>query len=125
MKIAVITGSRDWSTYGDIANDLKTFDPDLVVHGNCPRGADRMAEDWAKANGINIRHFNANWKYDGKRAGMLRNGEMISWASNMAAGKHQIKVFAYRLNSSPGTSDCIRKSKQYNLETVIRDMVSK
>ena len=124
MKIAVVTGSRDWPSYGDIAHDLDQFAPDLIVHGKCTRGADCYAEDYAIMKGIPRKHFHANWKYAGKRAGPLRNHEMIKYAEDMDINKHQVKVFAYRLNESSGTSDCIRRARVCGLDILVRDMVS-
>ena len=41
------------------------------------RGADQLAEQWAKENKIPTRLFPADWDIYGKRAGYLRNVKML------------------------------------------------
>jgi hypothetical protein len=47
-----------------------------IVEGCASRGADKMAEQWAQARGIEIEHYPADWK-TGKGAGFSRNKRMI------------------------------------------------
>ena len=49
---------------------------DVIVHG-AAKGADSMADDYAKANGILPEPHPADWDTHGKRAGYLRNQEML------------------------------------------------
>jgi hypothetical protein len=51
----------------------------LIVHG-AARGADLLAEAWAKANEIPYFGIPAEWKKYGKAAGMKRNRAMLQFA---------------------------------------------
>lgn len=48
-----------------------------VVHGGCPRGADKLADDWCQDNGVNRIVFHARWNTEGRGAGIIRNGRML------------------------------------------------
>lgn len=48
----------------------------LIIHG-AARGADMLADKWAQANGVPVMAFAANWTKYGKRAGFLRNTQML------------------------------------------------
>jgi hypothetical protein len=49
----------------------------VLVHG-AARGADSLAGEWARARGIAEERHPANWERDGKRAGPIRNAEMLA-----------------------------------------------
>lgn len=40
-------------------------------------GADTMAYNWAKSNGIKVHEYPADWDRYGKRAGYIRNKQML------------------------------------------------
>ena len=48
-----------------------------VVHGDA-RGADTLAKRWAQQEGITLRPYPADWATHGKRAGHIRNAEMLA-----------------------------------------------
>ena len=80
IKRLIIAGGRGYNLTekdGEILNKLGTVLE--VVSGGC-RGVDRDGEKWAKANGIPIKRFNANWAL-GPKAGPLRNAEMAEYAT--------------------------------------------
>lgn len=78
------------STYGII---------DIVVSGRA-KGADRLGEQWAIANGVGIAKFPAKWDLHGKAAGPIRNQEMgdfsdggiIMWDGKSTGAKHMSEV---------------------------------
>ena len=75
--IVCINGSRSIT---DINLDL-FINPDhcgIIVTG-CAKGVDTLAEWWAKRNNIEWIGYPANWKLYGKRAGLMRNEEMINF----------------------------------------------
>lgn len=49
----------------------------LVIHGGA-RGADTIAGDWARARGIPVRVFLADWETLGRFAGHARNARMLA-----------------------------------------------
>ncbi len=50
----------------------------LVIEGGCPTGADAFARQWARDRGVPNRTFPADWRTYGKKAGPIRNAQMIS-----------------------------------------------
>jgi hypothetical protein len=59
----------------DLALSLR---PDVVheVVCGCAPGVDTIGDDWAKAHGIPVVRFPADWNTYGKSAGVRRNHEM-------------------------------------------------
>ena len=57
---------------------------DIVITGGAP-GIDTVAEKAARARGMTVRVYPANWKQYGKRAGHIRNGEMARDADAVTA----------------------------------------
>lgn len=47
-----------------------------IINGDA-RGADRLSSVWAESNNIPIRKFPADWDLHGKRAGPIRNSQML------------------------------------------------
>lgn len=47
-----------------------------IIHGGA-RGGDRIGDEWAVLNWCNIHEFKADWEKYGKRAGYLRNVQML------------------------------------------------
>jgi hypothetical protein len=83
----LITGSRDWTDRQSIAQALIECRDGyprtdtrkmLLVSGACPTGADRIAEEYAKAWGWEIELHPADWQQHGKAAGFRRNAEMVN-----------------------------------------------
>lgn len=83
MRLAII-GSRTFNRYDFFALTLGTARPSLIVSGGA-RGADRFAEVWAKENGIEMLVFPADWQKHGRRAGILRNYDIIDNADRVLA----------------------------------------
>jgi hypothetical protein len=86
----IVTGSRDWADtariHGALDAILAQMEPGetlVVVHGDCPRGADAAARRWcyvklgATAALVREERHPAQWGTLGKRAGMVRNAEMV------------------------------------------------
>lgn len=88
MKRILITGSRTWEDADTILEAIENETGDewtdyTLVSGNCPLGADRMAEDVAESLGIHIERHPADWETHGKRAGFLRNAEMVNLGADV------------------------------------------
>ncbi|MEV4181654.1 SLOG family protein [Streptosporangium canum] len=96
----LVTGSRTWTDELVLGEALMNALPDVIescgeyviVHGACPRGADLMASrfceneagwlDNAGAALIEERHP-ADWDRLGKRAGFVRNAEMVALGADV------------------------------------------
>lgn len=88
MKV-ILAGGRDVTkTQWEIAMyHLKLCDCVVteVVSGKCPTGADHWGEEWAKAWGIPIKPFPADWDRYDKAAGPIRNREMAEYGDLLLA----------------------------------------
>lgn len=108
MKV-LICGGRDFSDFeymSDILNDAHIFyDFTLVIEGGA-KGADSLARKWAESKGIPVHTFPADWKFYGKRAGFVRNQQMID------EGQPDI-IFAFP--GGNGTQDMINRGKKNNI----------
>ena len=82
MRIGII-GSRTFNNY-DLLKEVmadyvyrgSSLDCELVVSGGA-KGADILGERWAKENGIPTLIFKPDWNKYGKRAGFIRNEDII------------------------------------------------
>lgn len=74
--------------------------PNLVVLGDA-RGVDTQAYEWVRFVTANVLVLRADWDRHGKKAGMLRNREMVDAAGR---GAHAL---AFPVGESRGTRNCI------------------
>jgi hypothetical protein len=91
MRI-LVTGSRDWpdvQMVNDVLNAMHAIygygqPPTTIVHGACPTGADKFADDWARANGIAVERHPADWLSGWRTAaGPMRNREMVRLGADL------------------------------------------
>lgn len=77
----LVTGSRTWD-WPDVIEDALTDlyvtfgDTLTVVHGDCPAGADAIADFWCFERKVKVERHPADWSL-GRSAGYLRNAEMV------------------------------------------------
>lgn len=86
VRRLLVTGSREWDDVTTLESTLERWLqasplPLVLVHGDCPRGADRLADLWARRKGIAVERFPAEWNRYGKSAGFRRNVEMVQLPS--------------------------------------------
>lgn len=55
-----------------------------IVHGDCPTGADRMADQWARRAMVRVERFPADWDRFGRGAGPVRNKAMAKAGADAA-----------------------------------------
>jgi len=103
MKV-VVAGSRSIVDEKIVADAIEAsgFDVTEVISGGA-RGVDSLGEEWAKARGIKVSRFPADWKTYGRGAGMIRNSLMLEEAE---------AVVAVWDGESRGTLDMMRKTKK-------------
>jgi len=114
MKVAII-GSRNFNNYKLFTEEVKRilkekeWAIDEVVSGGAS-GADRLAWQYALVQKIKYTEFPADWKKFGKRAGHMRNTDIINYAD---------VVIAFWDMSSPGTKDSIDKAAMQGKPLVV------
>ena len=105
----IVTGSRDWPDYKVIWRALAIHQPTMVIHG-AARGADTMAENWARRNAIPYLGYPAKW--DGPRgfdrgAGHARNAKMLDAHPGVL-----VLAFPHPEMLSAGTRGCMAMAKE-------------
>lgn len=96
-----IVGSRDFPRLDLVERFVRTLarrDPSVIVLSGRARGVDQAAESTAKEMGLRFIPFVADWDAFGRRAGVLRNIEMIDestevwafWDGRSRGTKHSI-----------------------------------
>jgi hypothetical protein len=118
MKVALVTGSRNLDDDEPVYGALRTFQPDIILHGACPTGADAFAAQWGEYS-TTVIPFPADWDAHGNGAGPMRNRAMVSVAYHMSQHGHEVVVFAFPVGDSPGTRDCIRSAEGSGLKVVV------
>lgn len=106
MRI-LITGSRDWTDRNTIFNAILDLREDfpfywedvVIVHGDCPTGADFLAQSIAEQCDLVTERHPADWQAFGKFAGPKRNQEMVDLGADVC--------LAFPLYPSKGTRHCM------------------
>jgi len=105
MKIAFV-GSRDWKHFDfscDIICDIlhgREMEEDFYVVSGGARGIDTQAEQLAIKKGLKTLIFKPDWDKYGKRAGFIRNVDIIKnadfvvafWDGTSKGTKHSIDL---------------------------------
>ena len=113
MKLAII-GSRTFNDYNKLSEVLEPYKSriTLVISG-AAKGADSLGEKWAIDNKIETLIFPADWNTYGKRAGFIRNEDII---------KNCECVIAFWDNKSKGTAHSLSLCKKLNKPYKIIDI---
>ncbi|TES86921.1 DUF2493 domain-containing protein [Candidatus Aerophobetes bacterium] len=99
----LICGSRNWTDEETIEDYIKTLPPQsVIIHGNC-KGADKIAQRLALKHGHSEIPFKAKWGKNGRKAGPIRNREMLD-----KGDPDFVVAFNDDIQSSKGTKDMIR-----------------
>lgn len=116
----LVTGSRNWTNLDCVlaaiawaADKFEAHSHDVVVVHGAARGLDAAAAIQAQCLGMNTEAHPANWDLYGKRAGALRNQEMVDAGADI--------VLAFPLGESIGTWDCIRRAYNAKLDVAVFD----
>ena len=108
MRI-LVTGSRDWDDRDFLIHRLMEQDPCAehgecgfecpritIIHGDCPTGADSLADEFARLRGVAVERHPAEWGKHTvdcpewhlpmpvcKSAGFRRNAEMVALGADV------------------------------------------
>ncbi len=102
----LVCGGRDFHDWGLLSATLSDIIPEerrhraVIISGHA-RGADLLGERWAKEHGVALNVFPADWNRLGRKAGPIRNRQML------VEGRPQLVVaFA----GKEGTADMIKQA---------------
>lgn len=102
--VLCVCGGRDYQDREKVFSTLDRVHAKrpvtLLVHG-AARGADSLGAEWAMARGIETKPFPADWNTHGRRAGPVRNAEMV------AHGLDGLVAFP----GGTGTADMVRQCR--------------
>lgn len=112
MKV-LVCGSRNFNDYGLLERTLDEYDITEIIEGEA-RGADLAAARYGEAKGIPVQRYPANWELFGRRAGPIRNSQMLK------EGQPDM-VVAFRFPNSRGTQNMIDQSLRKNIPVRIID----
>jgi hypothetical protein len=113
MRI-LICGSRHYTDSQRIKLLIDTLDEHaVVIHGAAP-GADRIADELAKAHGLDVEPYPAKWSKYGRAAGPIRNTQMLE-----VGRPDEVHAFHDNLGESRGTTNMITQALQAGVHTVL------
>jgi YspA, cpYpsA-related SLOG family len=92
---------------------LALLEPDDIVISGAARGVDSCAAAIAKARGLKVLEFPANWKENGTVAGPLRNQEMLDQRPDLVIAIHNDP------HLGKGTRDMVTRSIKAGVAVVI------
>lgn len=136
----LITGSRTWLDQGTVHKAIaatvkqhffgydaepskkemeSVFRRVTIVHGGA-RGADNIADEFARDHGMRVEVFHPDWEKHGKKAGPIRNQEMVT-----SKPKPDVCLAFLADNSSRGTEGTIKLARRKGIDVrVIPDLAS-
>lgn len=106
MKIGIV-GSRNFNQYSLVKEVMDDYidEVDTVVSGGA-KGADTLGELWANENDKATLIFKPDWEKYGKRAGFIRNQDIV---------KNSDLVLAFWDGQSKGTKSSIDLCKKFGI----------
>lgn len=110
----LVTGSRTWDDVDYLEKVFSAWDARIgsnvrkvLVSGNCPSGADMLAEKAVEKLGWELELYPADWDKHGRRAGFVRNSEMVESSPDF--------VVAFIKDNSKGASMTARLARKNEL----------
>lgn len=110
----LVCGSRHYEDYAHLRSVLSGLGISTIIEGGA-RGADRMARRYGEESGIPVRTFPAQWDVYGKRAGPIRNAQMLSEGCPE-------QVVAFRGPNSRGTQNMIDQATKAGVPVHVVDV---
>jgi hypothetical protein len=112
VRYVIVCGSRDFARPHAVRGVLEALPRDIVlVHGDCPTGADRLADEIGKELGFHVIPCPADWDKHGRAAGPIRNQMMLETYK-------PFRVIAFPCWGKPnkGTNDMIARAKKAGID---------
>lgn len=119
LRKVVMTGSRDWTEFTaiwsainrELTEAMNRDEELLIIHGDCPTGADHLVEKICRECGVHTARVAARFESLGKKGGPLRNRVM--------AAMEPVAAYAFPLGESRGTNNCIVALKAIGVEPAV------
>lgn len=110
--IVAVTGGRNWSDPAFVSRCLWSVhakSPISELHEGGANGWDSWCRQWARAGGIQVITYWANWEAHGKAAGHIRNGLILDRAKPkvLLAGP-----------GGHGTANMIRQAEERGIKVI-------
>lgn len=111
----LVCGDRNW-TNRQLMYEVLNRNKDqieILIQGGA-RGADAIAEQWARLHSIPCLTFPANWKKHGNAAGPIRNTQMLK------EGKPtDVLAFHDDIDNSKGTKNMVEQARKAGVRVTI------
>lgn len=117
----LVCGAREWSDTEMVQahlDQLLASSAKVMVIAGGARGADKAAQVWAQSQDpgrVKLEVYPADWKAEGKRAGMSRNQRMLERLNDLAQRGAQVRVLAFKDNfgqSPTGTEHMVQIARE-------------
>lgn len=105
-----IVGSRDFPDLDRVRRFVETLPSNTTIVSGGARGVDRCAATAARARGLRVIEFLAEWRRLGRSAGFIRNEKIVQRCDRMVA---------FWDGSSSGTRHSISLARQHGRPVVI------
>lgn len=104
-RFILVTGGRDYENAMVVDAVLKQYQDEiwLVMQGGAP-GLDTLVENWCRKNEVPCLRVPAEWKKYNKKAGHMRNSQMLTFLGFMPD-------LLLSFPGGMGTADMTRKAK--------------
>lgn len=112
MRVALVTGGRDYRDVDNVRRALDRIDPDVVIHGNSGN-TDLAAKAWGILRRRPEHSYPAFWKKLGNYAGPERNGRMAAVVA--ALREYGDEVWCLAFPGGKGTNDCCEQLRSQGL----------
>lgn len=129
----IVTGSRVWNDKSTIIksvveairlhffgnNKVSTADIEdkfrnTTIRAGGAKGADAVAENWARSVGMKVQVFEADWEQHDKAAGPIRNREMV----RAKPKANYCLAFYADDHDSRGTQHCVKEARKAGIVTI-------
>ena len=101
-KVAIV-GSRAWQDHDMVRDYVYSLDEDDTVVSGGAKGVDSWAQIYAEERGLKTLIFPADWDTHGKKAGHLRNHDIVENCD---------RLVAFWSDGSTGTANSISRARK-------------
>ena len=113
MFKVLVCGSRDYTDRIKMVNIMSSLSPAVTIIEGGARGADIMAREIAEKWGWKVIEFPANWDLYGKKAGPIRNKQML------VEGKPDLVLAFYSAKEkSKGTKNMVEQAQKAGVRVI-------